>query len=57
MLCPYNHMGKPYTLTAEQVDKLKRMADSTLRDPALDATITGPDLRLTFSLPRREWCF
>lgn len=44
-------MGKPYQLTEEQAERLRKMSDDTLRDPTLDATISGSELKLNFDLP------
>ena len=44
-------LGKPYTLTPEQVEQLKKQSDETLRDVALDTVIGGGELNVSFKLP------
>lgn len=44
-------MGKPYALTPGQAEELKKQSDQTLRDAALEAVISGPELKMSFKLP------
>ncbi len=44
-------MGKPGKLSADQVSRLRKMSDETLRVPELDRKLEGANLTLEFSLP------
>jgi hypothetical protein len=44
-------MGKPGELSADQVSRLKKMSDETVRAPELDWKLDRADLTLEFSLP------
>jgi len=44
-------MGSPGNLSADQVQKLKKLSDDTIRVPELDRKIEGSNLTIDFKLP------